>query len=97
MPSNPECTAGPHDWDFAGRGQRRCTICGRFGFVAGIRTAYRTKKALKKFLFPADSQGVRYHGCNVPDCDEPAVGKDPLNAGHTRKEWRCGNHRSEYV
>jgi hypothetical protein len=97
MSANPECTAGPHQWEFAGRGQRRCDICGKFGFVAGIRTEYRTKAALKKFVCPPDTQGVRYHLCKVTGCSEAAVGKDPLNAGHTRKQWRCGNHRTQYA
>lgn len=95
--TNPECTAGPHEWSFAGKGQRRCDTCGRFGFIAGIRTGYRTREALKHFKFPPDTQGVRYHQCKVSDCELPAVGKDPLNAGHTRKEWRCGEHRTEFV
>ncbi len=94
---NPECTQGQHNWEFAGRGQRRCDTCGRFGFIAQIRTSYKTKQALAKFKSPADSQGVRYHLCKAKDCEQPAVGKDPLNAGHTRKEWRCGEHRTEFV
>lgn len=87
-----ECKEGPHEWEFAGRGQRRCAHCGRFGFIPQIRTGYKTKKAMKHFRSPADSQGVRLHLCQVPNCDEPAYGKDDVS--YRKKEWRCSEHRA---
>ena len=87
---NPECTQGQHNWEFAGRGQRRCDTCGRFGFIAQIRTSYKTKQALAKFKSPADSQGVRYPFCKATDSDQPTLGTAPLNARSTPKAARSG-------
>jgi len=93
-----ECNDGaPHDWQFAGQGQRRCPHCKCFGFIPKIRVGHAMTSPRAKSRSPQDSQGVAFHLCQRRDCERRAVGKDIITLHNGRKEWRCTDHRGEYT
>lgn len=98
MSTDLECNdGGPHDWQFAGKGQRRCSLCHCFGFIPAIRISYKSSRSHKRLRSSGDSQGVHFHLCKVKDCEGRAVGKDLTSIRSGAKQWRCTDHRSQYA